>query len=316
MFGCNLRKSSRALCGALLALFALVWGGAAQAALNIFATLPEWGALAKEVGGDKVSVYVATNALQDPHRVEAKPSLIAKARQAQLVVATGAELEIGWLPVVQRESGNSRIQLGQPGYFEAASAVNMLEVPAVLDRSHGDVHPGGNPHIQLDPHNILKVARALLARLEEVDPANASAYRAQTEAFISRWQGAIGRWEKEAQPLKGVPVWVQHKGFPYLSQWLGLKEVGALEPKPGVEPSSGYLAEVLRRQQAQPARMILRAAYQYDTPSVWLADKAGIPAVTLPFTVGGSDGAKDLFGLFDDTVARLLKALASGSTKP
>lgn len=292
----------------LLAVFALP----ASAALNVFATVPEWAALAKEIGGGRVTVYAATHGLQDPHRIEAKPSLIARARSAQLVVATGAELEVGWLPVVLRESGNRAIQPGQPGYFEAASAVAMLEVPKGLDRAHGDVHAAGNPHIQTDPRNILKVAEALAARLAELDPAEAMAYRSGLQEFAAKWKAAMLRWEKQAAPLRGVPVLVQHRAFPYLTDWLGLKEVGTLEPKPGVEASGAYLAEVLARQSAQssqPARMVLRPAYQYDTPSRWIAERAKIPTVTVPFSVGGTPEAGDLFALFDDTLRRLLAAL-------
>ncbi len=278
----------------------------AAASVNVFATVPEWAALAREIGGDKVNVLSATTALQDPHRIEARPSLIARARSSQLVVATGAELEVGWLPLVLRESGNPAIQPGQPGYFEAASAVRLLEVPARLDRADGDVHPGGNPHIQLDPRNILAVGEALTARLAQVDPANAAAYKAGFARFAERWKAAMGRWELAAAPLKGVPVWVQHKGFPYLSAWLGLKELGALEPKPGVEAGSAQLAGLLERQKATPARMILRPAYARPTSSDWMAERAKIPVVVLPYTVGGSSEASDLFGLFDDTIRRLL----------
>src|SRR6185436_12336820 len=140
----------------------------ASAALKVLATTPDWGALATELGGDRVNVYVATTALQDVHRVEAKPSLVARARSADLVVATGAELEVGWLPVLVQESGNARIQRGAPGYFEAVSALRLLEVPSQVDRSMGDIHPLGNPHVQLDPHNIQQVAHALTARLTQI----------------------------------------------------------------------------------------------------------------------------------------------------
>ena len=288
----------------LLSLFSLP----ALANLNIFATLPEWGALAKEIGGDKVSIYNATTALQDPHRIEAKPSLLAQARRAQLVVATGAELEIGWLPLVVRDSGNSAIQAGRPGYFEAASVVAMRDVPKVLDRAQGDVHAAGNPHFHLDPRNIQKVGEALTARMGELDPANAEAYRASFKAFSGKWQAAIVRWESEAAPLRGVSVLVHHSSFVYLAAWLGLKELGVLEPKPGVEPTSGHLSSLLERQKSAPARMVLRAAYQSDGPSLWLSGKAGIPAVMLPFSVGGTPEAGSLFSLFDDTINRLLKA--------
>uniref|UniRef100_Q47JM3 Periplasmic solute binding protein n=1 Tax=Dechloromonas aromatica (strain RCB) TaxID=159087 RepID=Q47JM3_DECAR len=281
----------------------------AWANLNIFATVPEWGALAKEIGGDKVRVYTATNAFQDPHRIEAKPSLLAQARQAQLVIAAGADLEIGWLPLVLRDSGNSAIQTGRPGYFEASAFVNRLDVPTTLDRSHGDIHAAGNPHIHLDPRNVLKVGEALTARMAELDAANAASYQATFKAFASKWQVAIARWEKEAAPLRGLPVLVHHQSFVYLDNWLGLKEIGSLEPKPGIEPTSGHLTGLLTRQQTVPARMVLRGAYQQEGPSQWIAGKTGIPAVLLPYTVGGTPEAKDLFGLYDDTIQRLLKGI-------
>lgn len=280
----------------------------AHATLKIFATVPEWGALAQEIGGEQVKVYTATNGLQNPHRIDAKPSLIAQARSAQLVLATGAELEVGWLPVVIRESGNARIQPGQPGFFEAARYVTMLEIPAVLDRAHGDVHAGGNPHIQTDPRNLLKIGEALSARMAEIDPANAAAYQTGFKVFADKLRSAIARWEKEAAPLRGVPILVQHRAFPYLQNWLGLKEIGSLEPKPGVEASSAYLAEIMAQQAVQAAKMVIRPAYQYDAPSLWIAERAKIPAVTLPFTIGGTPEAKDLFSLYEDTLRRLLKA--------
>src|SRR5262252_7605160 len=168
---------------ALLVLLCAAFAAPAVAALNVFATVPEWGALAKELGGDNVNVYTATNALQDPHHVEAKPSLIARARNADLVVATGAELEIGWLPLVLQQAGNPKVQPGKPGYFEAANYVTMLEKPVKLDRAEGDVHPGGNPHIQTDPRNIARVAAPLSAKLAELDSANAAYYQSRYKAF-------------------------------------------------------------------------------------------------------------------------------------
>ena len=289
-------------------LLALLLGNAAHAELRVFATVPEWAALAREIGGDKLKVYSATTAFQDPHRIEAKPSLLAQARQANLVIAAGADLEVGWLPLVLRDSGNAAIQPGRPGYFEAAAFVNRLDVPTVVDRAHGDVHAAGNPHTHLDPRNVQKVGEALATRLAEIDPPNAAAYQANLKAFSSKWQAAITRWEKEADPLKGVGVLVHHASFTYLTRWLGIKEVGMLEPKPGIEPSSGHLTGLLAQQQAVPARMVLRTAYNQDGPSQWIAAKTGIPAVLMPYTVGGTPEAKDLFGLFDDSLQRLLKA--------
>ena len=296
----------------ILCLFALIISAGSQlsfANLKIFACEPEWGALSLELAGDKAHIYNATNAFQDPHHIQARPSLIAAVRDASLLVCTGSELEVGWLPILLRQSGNPGIQPGKPGSFEAASYVRKLEVPTLLDRSEGDVHPGGNPHIQTDPRNIALVADALSKRLAELDPANAAYYQARYQSFNGRWQSAISRWQKVAAPLRGQAIVVQHKGFPYLENWLGLKQIATLEPKPGVEPTSTHLAEVEAQLKRQPARMILRAAYNDGRASAWLSQRANIPAVELPFTVGGSDRAKDLFGLFDDSIERMLKAM-------
>ena len=290
-----------------LSLF-LMASQAANAALNAFACEPEWGALATELGGDKVNVFNATNAQQDVHHIEAKPSLVAQLRKADLLICTGAELEVGWLPVILRQSANDKLKVGKLGNFEATHYVRMLEIPTRLDRADGDVHASGNPHIQTDPRNIGKVAEALAQRLAEVDATNATFYQGRYNDFNQRWQNAIKRWQAQAAPLKGVSIVVQHKGFPYLEDWLGLKEVATLEPKPGVEPSSAHLAEVLAKLQKQPAKMVISAAYNSDRPSQWLSERAKIPAVALPFTVGGSARAEDLFSLFDDTIARLLEA--------
>ena len=290
---------------ALLALLALP----ARAELKIFATVPEWGALASVIGGDKVDVFTATNGLQDPHHIQARPSLIARARSADLVVATGAELEVGWLPVVLRESGNARVQPGQPGSFEAAAYVRMLDVPARLDRAEGDVHAAGNPHIQTDPRNILKAGEALAARMAQLDGGDAATYQANWKSFSERWRAAMARWEKQAAPLRGISVAVQHKAFPYLEDWLGLKEVAALEPKPGVEPSVAYLGRLLGQVAANPPRMVIRAAYLSPQASEWFGREARVPVVVVPFTVCGDERAQDLFTLFDDTVDRLLAAL-------
>ena len=279
----------------------------AHATLNVFACEPEWGALTSELGGNAVKVYTATTAMQDPHRIEARPSLIAQTRRANLVVCTGAELEVGWLPLLLRESGNAEVQPGRPGYFEATRYVTLLDKPTLIDRSQGDVHAAGNPHIQTDPRNIARVGAALAQRLAEVDPANAAVYQARWKAFSARWEASIARWQQQAAPLRGMSVVVQHKSFTYLLNWLGLREVATLEPKPGVEASVGYLAEVAARLKTTPARAVLRATYQSPRASEWLAQRADIPAVALPFTVGGAPGADDLFGLFDVTLAGLLK---------
>ncbi len=293
----------------IYSILLLLVSTSSHAAISVFACEPEWAALTLQLAGDKASIYTATGALQDPHRVEARPSLIAKARRANLVVCTGAELETGWLPVILRESGNSAIQPGNPGNFEAAQYVRMLEVPTRLDRSDGDVHAAGNPHIQTDARNFLPVADALSHRLIQLDPANTAYYQQQLATFDGQWRAAIAKWEKQAAPLRGIPIVVQHRGFPYLNNWLGLKQVAELEPKPGMEPSAAHLGQVLNELQLHPAKMVLRAAYQDGRPSEWIAERAHIKAVVLPYTVGGTAQAVNLFGLFDDTIASLLAAL-------
>jgi len=290
----------------IVALAAVLAVHPAFAALNILACEPEWGALAKELGGDKVNIYVATNALQDPHHIQARPSLMARARNADLVICTGAELEIGWLPLLQTQSGNSKIQTGQPGYFEASRYVAKLEVPRQVDRAQGDVHPGGNPHIQLSPYNIEKVAAALAERMAQLDAGEAAYYRTRTKAFLERWKQAITKWEKEAAPLKGMTIVAYHKNLSYLNAWLGMREIGELEPKPGLPPTTAHLSELLAQLEKTPAKAVVSAAYNDPRAGEWLAERAKIPAVTVPFTVGGTDKAQDLFSLYDDTLSRLL----------
>jgi zinc/manganese transport system substrate-binding protein len=303
-------KPNRSLLAPALAALLLCLGAVpVQAALKVLATTPDWAALATALGGDKVNVYTATSAFQDVHRVDAKPSLVARARTADLVVATGADLEIGWMPVLLQDSGNTKIQSGSAGYFEAAPLVHLLEVPSSVDRSMGDIHPLGNPHVTLDPHNIAVIARALSARLAQLDAANAAFYGARGEDFQKRWQQATARWEAQAAPLKGVGVVVIHRDQVYLCNWLGLKELAAIEPKPGVPPSAGYLASLVTKLTATPPKLIMRRAYNDPKAADWLAERIHAPVVLLPYAVGGTPQATDLFTLFDDTINRLLAAL-------
>jgi len=297
----NFSRGALALCMLVLAL-------PSQAAVRVLATTADWGALTKELGGDRVDVYTATTAMQDVHHVEAKPSLVARARTADLLVANGADLEAGWLPVLLQESGNARIQRGAPGFFEAASVVALVEVPTKLDRAMGDIHPFGNPHIHLDPRNVAAVAKALAAKLAAVDPAGADYYAARGGNFDRRWSEATTRWQARAAPLRDVPVVVMHRDQAYLLRWLGLKELAAIEPKPGVPPSAGHLGELVTRLAATPPRMILLNAYNDPKAANWLSNRVHAPAIVLPYSVGGSAAAKDLFGLFDDLLDKLLQA--------
>ena len=293
----------------VVALSSAVIALPATAALNVFACEPEWAALAQELGGDRVSVYSATTALQDPHRIEARPSLIARVRSADLLICSGSELEIGWIPLLLMQSGNPRIQLGSPGYFEASQQVARLEIPKAIDRALGDIHPGGNPHVHTDPRNIARIAPVLMERMAQLDPANAESYRSRGKSFLERWQAAIARWEQQAVPLKGVPVVVYHKDFSYFINWTGMREAGSLEPKPGIPPTPSHLAELIDQMKRAPAKVIVYSPYNSPQAAEFLSSRTNIPAVMVPFTVGGTDKAKDLFDLFDDTIARLLVAV-------
>jgi zinc/manganese transport system substrate-binding protein len=280
----------------------------AQAKLRVFACEPEWGSLVHELAGDKVDIDVATSALQDVHVIEAKPSLIAKVRAANLVVCTGAELEIGWLPMLIRQSGNTAVAPGAPGSFMAASQVKLLDKPSAVDRANGDVHPDGNPHVQMDPRRIFIIARSLDARLVQLDPANAAVYQQHLADFSKRWLAAMTKWKAEAAPLRGRKVVVHHIAWAYLWDWLGMEQIGALEPKPSVPPTSAHLSSLIAVTKSSNTLAIVRAAYQDTKPADWLSERTGVPAVTLPFTVGGDAQSRDLFGLFDSTIAKLLGA--------
>ncbi|GJL90771.1 metal ABC transporter substrate-binding protein [Hyphococcus sp.] len=290
---------------------ALIIAGAqsAEAKIKIFACEPEWAALSQELGGDNVDIYTATVGTQDPHQVQARPSLIAKARAADLAVCTGAELELAWMPLIVKQSSNNQIQPGAAGYFEATRYIQLVDVPVTLDRSQGDIHAYGNPHIQTDPRNVLVVAKPLADKFAELDPSNAETYAARYTDFASRFQSAIAKWETKAAPLRGKPIAVQHRSWTYMENWLGLNEVIPLEPKPGIPPSSGYLAQVVDTLQKQPVEMIIRSAYEDPRSSNFVAKRVNVTPVMLPFTIGGTKEATDLFTLYDTTIDLMLEAL-------
>jgi zinc/manganese transport system substrate-binding protein len=306
-------RSMIRLAGLLLCLGALGAPTGARA-FEVFACEPEWGALVKELAGDRADVFVATTARQDPHQIQARPSLIARLRTADLVVCTGAELEIGWMPMLLRQGANSRVQPGSPGYFEAAQYVRLLEVPARLDRAEGDVHAAGNPHIQTGPQNIPPIAAALAARMQQLDPAGAGLIAGRAQNFAARWAAAMQRWQQQAAPLRGTAIASYHKGWAYLEDWLGVREVGTIEPKPGIPPSSQYLARLISELPAQGVRGVIYASYEDPRASQFVAQHIGVPAIMLPYTVGGTDRAGDLFGLFDDTIDRLTQGLIGAAS--
>lgn len=292
----------------LLAGFTILGGisSAAQATLDVFACEPEWAALAKELGGDRLEIYSATTAQQDPHRIQARPSLIAKARKADLLICTGAELEIGWLPLLLRRSGNARIQVGQPGHFLAYEYVDMLEVPEKLDRSLGDLHASGNPHIHTDPRNILRVAEHLSQRLQMLDSEHSASYQQHYREFENKWQQAMRKWNQRAASVSGSKIVVHHDFWSYLITWLGLDKLATLEPVPGVTPSTSHLAQVKQLLKQQQAVMIINTSYMSDRPVHWLSEKTGLPVVTLPATVD-YQGGETLHQWFDNLVELVQK---------
>jgi zinc/manganese transport system substrate-binding protein len=294
----------------VLVAFSLTLAGSvrAAAAVRVFTCEPVWAALAREIGGERVEAESATTPQQDPHYIQARPSLIAKVRQADLLLCSGADLEVGWLPVLLRQGANARIQPGQPGYLEVAKIVPMLEVPTTLDRSLGDIHPYGNPHTETDPRNIARVADALAARLAQLDPAGEATYRARLADFSARWSRAIAGWEARAAPLRGMEIVTHHVAWVYLANWLGLVDVAHLEPKPGIPPSASSLAELLDTLKRSHPQAIVRLAYEPDRPSQWLAERTGMPALVLPHAPGATPEAKDLFAVFDEIVNKLLEA--------
>jgi zinc/manganese transport system substrate-binding protein len=294
----------------------LVTGALAQSAnanLRVFACEPEWAAVAHEIGGDKVETTAATTAAQDVHYIQARPSLIAQVRRADLVFCTGADLEVGWLPILLRQAGNGKVQPNQPGYFEAASAVQLLEVPGTVDRSQGDVHPFGNPHIQLDPRNIAKVAHAVAERLAKLDSTNAKFYEQRDAEFAQSWNRSVEKWSELAKPLRGMQIIAHHRSLVYMEQWLGLEELGTLEPKPGIEPTTGHLAELLEQVKHKNPKAIVRSSYQDSRASDWLSGRTGVKAIVLPHTVGSVPGTDTLSSMFDVMIARLLEVNGSSA---
>lgn len=280
----------------------------ATAALNVFACEPEWASLADEIGGERVKTYSATTAYQDPHHIEARPSLIAKVRRADLLICSGAELEVGWLPLLQRQASNANVLPNTRGYFEAAAMVNRLDVHAEEDisRSMGDVHASGNPHVHLDPRRIQIIAKALQARLSEIDPEGTIYYQQRLNNFTQRWQQAIKKWQQQASQLKYTRIVVHHRDWVYLFDWLGIKIAGALEPKPGLPTTAGHLVSLKKSLISNPATMIVYTTYQNSRAAKRFSQLTNIPAVELPYTVGGAEQVTDLFSLFDVTIKRLI----------
>jgi len=280
----------------------------AHAEIRVFACEPEWAALAREIGGDKIDAFSATHAGQDPHHIRAKPSLIAKIRRTDLLFCSGAGLEVGWLPLLLQRGAPARIQPGKPGYLMATDHIEVLEQTTVTDRSFGDVHPEGNPHAHLDPRNLPLLATVLQQRLATLDKINAEYYRDRAANFTAAWGRRLAAWEVRRSALKGMPVIVHHRTWSYMVRWLGLREIASLESKPGIPPTPSHLSALLQTVRTQPVKAILLTPYDPTGPADWLHGKTGIPIVTLPYTVSRDAGPGALARLFENMLSQLERA--------
>ena len=285
----------------LLIKFLFFTSSFASDQINIFACEPEWKSLAEEIGGDKVKAISATHAKQDPHHIRARPSLIAKIRRADLIFCSGAGLEVGWMPILLQKA-NCKVQPGKLGHFIASNYTPVIDIPETVDRSHGDVHPEGNPHIHLDPHNILLVAKELNRRLAAIDSKNKTYYQDNYNKFMNKWKKSILLWEKNIENLKGKRIIIHHKSFDYLFHWMKLDEVASLEVKPGIPPTASHLKNILQNMNNDPADIIVISPYDPSDGALWMSKKTKIPYVTLPYTIGGNEESINLFALFDSSI--------------
>ena len=274
----------------------------------IFACSPEWASLAKEiVGDDTANIYSATGAKEDAHYVSARPSLLAKMRTSDFVFCTGADLEIGWLPLLLRSAASSKIQRGEKSYFEAVSSLNnLLEVPNSLDRIQGDIHAQGNPHIHLNPYNILKVALSFTHRMQTLYPQHHNLYQERYTSFKNKLQRNISKWEAMASPLKGLKFIEYHTHYSYLAQWIKLKKVASIEKKPGIPPTPNHLTQLVETVKRHKVIIITNPQIS-NKYFKWLNKKTNAPICDIPFQVGATPTAQDIFKLFDETIIKLLE---------
>jgi len=295
---------------ALSLIFAIVTlsYSSAHAKPFVFACEPEWASLANEIGQDLITSYSATSGIQDPHYIRARPSLMSRIRKADLLVCSGAGLESGWLPLLlQKASAN--VQTGQTGHLLVAEYVALLDKPERIDRSMGDVHPEGNPHIHLDPNNIEVAAHLVTERLSEIDPEHIDYYRRNLESFLKKWQLSTTKWQDLGNQLRGKSVISHHKSFSYLMSFLKINSIGFIEEKPGISPSSKHLAKLVETAEKQDVLAVIMTPYDPTAPSEWLSEKTGLSTLTLPFTVGGTPKATNLFELMDETLNQLNSVL-------
>lgn len=274
---------SIALVTACVAALGAPLASTASAKVEVVATVPDLAALAREVGGDKVSITSLSLPTQDPHFVDAKPSLLLKLNKADVLLAVGLGLEAGWLPALQNGARNPRILTGGSGFLDCSRHVKLLEVPAApVDRSMGDIHTGGNPHYLFDPRQAASCARAIAEKLAAADRANAATYDANLRRFLERLDRARAGWEKRMAPFKGHPVITFHRSWNYLLGWLGLRSVAELEPKPGIPPTPSHVAAVLATGRAHKVRCVIQESFYPDKTGRLVAKKLDGQLVSLP----------------------------------
>jgi len=294
-----------------LLAFATLGVTGARADVTVVATLPDLAALAKQVGGAKVSVTAMALPSQDPHFVDAKPSLVLKLNKADVLIAAGVDLEAGWLPTLQTQARNGKVLTGGAGYVDCSAHVRLLDRPTgAIDRSQGDVHPGGNPHYLYDPRAAAACARAIAERFAKVDPGNAKVYDANLKAFVRELTAAQARWEQRLAAAKGAPVITYHRSLTYLADWLGLKEIATLEPKPGIPPTARHVAEVIKLGKQAGVRAVLQESYYPDKTCALVAGKLGVKVVRIPSGADVSSG-QSYIAHMDELVGRLAEAVGS-----
>lgn len=277
-------------------------------ALNVFTCEPEWKSLTEEITKDKADIYSATNANQDVHYIQARPSLIAKIRKADIVVCSGAGLEVGWLPLVLRKAGSSKVQEGGENFIYAAQYISTIEKPTRIDRADGDVHPEGNPHLHLNPYNMLKVGKVIADKLAIIDSENASFYAQNYNDFAAKMHEKIKDWEQKAKELNGANVISNHKNMSYLFDWLKIKTAGTLEPKPGIPATSKHLSELKSLTERKKIAFIAHAPFESPKPAEWLSHESGVKTIVLPYTIGGNKQVNNLFDLYELSIDIMLGA--------
>ena len=294
-------------------LFMLSWASVAHAKLNIVASTPDMGAIAKEIGKDKIEVMSIAKATEDPHFVDAKPSFIVKLNKADMLIEGGLQLEIGWLPNLVVGARNKKILAGENGYLVASAGVSVIEVPATADRAMGDVHTMGNPHFMLDPVNGKIVATHICDRLCQIDASNCAYYKENLKAFVKSLDQKLSEWQKMLEPFHGTKIVTYHKTFSYFANRFNLNVAGTLEPKPGISPSPTHINSLIPMMKNEGVKLILIEPFRERKTPEFAASQTGAKIVVFPIMVGGQKEVEDYLSVFDYTINQIVSALKTKS---